>query len=88
MISFKIRFDYNRISHAANVHKMTAQDNTPLQYIVVDVHPEIPNASPVYVYCPDRQVFPTSECNKPGEVPNEIIKAIKDYCIENNIPLT
>ena len=87
MTSFKIRFDYNELGYTANVHKTQQGGNYPVQYVVVDMDPEMENAPPVFVYCPEKHPFQTSDCNEPGEVPNEIIKAIKNYCIENSIPL-
>jgi hypothetical protein len=87
MTSFKIRFDNSGVGHTASVHKVEAYRNIPLQYIIVDVLPEIKNAPPVFVYCPGEENFSTSECNKPEEVPYGMVKAIKDYCIENGIPL-
>ena len=87
MINFSIQFGYNKILYTAIVHKIPAADRFPLQYLVSDFSPEIQNAPPVFLYNPEKETFEFGRYNRAIKLVGKIIKAIKDYCAENDIHL-
>ena len=88
MINFSIQFGYNKILYTAIVHKIPAADRFPLQYLVSDFSPEIQNAPPVFIYDPEKETFEFgAHTIMLVNLAGKIIKAIKDYCIENEIEL-
>ena len=88
MINFSIQFGYNKILYTAIVHKIPAADRFPLQYLVSDFSPEIQNAPPVFIYDPEKETFEFGALTiMHVNLAGKIIKAIKDYCIENEIAL-
>jgi len=82
MINFKIQFGFNKTLHTAIIHRIPATANSPLQYLVSEINPEIPNSPPVFFYNPEKEMIEFTRNN--GAV-YKIIKAIKDYCSENGI---
>ena len=82
MINFKIQFGFNKTLHTATIHRIPAIANSSLQYLVSEINPEIPNSPPVFFYNPEKEMVDFGSNIKLAE---KIIKAIKDYCIENNI---
>jgi len=72
--------------YTAIVHKIPPADRFPLQYLISDMSPEIQNTSPVFVYYPEKEIFDFSDNNGSVKLAGKIIKAIKDYCSENDIP--
>jgi hypothetical protein len=87
MVNFKIQFGYNKILYTAIVHRIPPADRFPLQYLISDISPEIQNTSPVFVYYPEKEIFDFSNHNGSVNLAEKIIKAIKHYCLENEIAL-
>ena len=58
-----------------------------MQYIISDISPEIQNAPPVFLYDPKNETFEFGSHNNSIELAGKIIKAIKGYCVENEIAL-
>jgi hypothetical protein len=83
MVNFSIQFGYNKILHTATIHRIPATNNSPLQYLVSEISPEIQNSPPVFFCHPEKEMF---EFGRHSKLAEKIIKAIKDYCSENDIP--
>ena len=84
MVNFNIQFGFNKTLYTAIVHRIAPTENSPLQYLVTEINPEIKNSPPVFFYSPENETFEFGRHNK---LADKIIKAIKDYCGENGIPL-
>ena len=82
MVNFKIQFGYNEVIHTAIIHRIPATERSPLHFLVSDIEPSIKNSQPVFFYHPEKEMPDFGGDNK---VALKIIKAIKDYCTENNI---
>ena len=83
MVNFTIQFGDNKTLFTAIVHRIPATDNSPLQYLISEISPEIKNSPPAFFYHPEKEMLEFGRNSKPAD---KIIKAIKDYCSKNGIP--
>ena len=82
MVNFTIQFGYNNTLYTATIHRIPATDNSPLQYLVSEIDPEIKNSPPVFFYHPEKEML---EFGPNSKLAGKIVKAIQDYCSENGI---
>ena len=84
MINFNILFGYNKTLYTALIHRIPTSGNFPMQYLITEINPEILNCAPVFFFHPEKETF---EFTHRSELTAKIIKAIKDYCTENQLAL-
>lgn len=90
MRNFKIHFLFEGEEYKADVDKIPFFNSLPVQFHVYNVTPEIINIPNPYFFIhePKSEQFTFALYNHSTDLPGKMIKAIKDYCLENGISLT